>query len=204
MWHRHPAWGWWAVTAPVRWASWATFSSWAGPAYSQPAYYDYGTNVVYEGDTVYIEGNEVGSAEEFAQQAIEIANAGAEAIAKAEAEQKADELEWLPLGVHAMSSEENEKEPHLLLQLAVTKDGTIGGTIYDSLTDTTKGVQGSVDPTTQRAAISVIGKPETVLETGVYNLTMDKAKALIHFGTDRTQTWYLERADEPGEEEKEN
>ena len=36
-------------------------------------------------------------------------------------------------------------------------------------------------------------KSQTVVETGLYNLTKDEAPALLHFGTEKTQQWLLVR-----------
>ena len=48
--------------------SWFAWSA-PAPAWSQPIYYDYGPggNVVYENNLVYVNGEEVGIAEDFAQ-----------------------------------------------------------------------------------------------------------------------------------------
>jgi hypothetical protein len=54
-------------------------------------------------------------------------------------------------------------------------------------------VQGSVDKKTQRVAITVGDNKDTVIETGLYNLTKDEAPALMHFGKERTEQWLLVR-----------
>jgi hypothetical protein len=38
-----------------------------------------------------------------------------------------------------------------------------------------------------------IGSNNTVIETGLQNLTQDVASCLVHFGPDTTQTWLLVR-----------
>ncbi len=42
---------------------------------------------------------------------------------------------------------------------------------------------------------------DTVMETGVYNLTEDKCTALVHFGSGTSQNWVLVRLEEPKEDE---
>ena len=84
-----------------------------------------------------------------------------------------------------------------MLQLAVNKQGTIRGNYTDTLTDSTKVVQGSVDKQTQRVAFTVGDNKTTVVETGLYNLTKDEAPVLMHFGQDRTEQWLLVRQKNP-------
>ena len=52
---------------------------------------------------------------------------------------------------------------------------------------------------TQRVAWIVGDNKNTVGETGLYNLTKDKAPALIHIGKDKTQQWLLVRLKQPDE-----
>ena len=52
---------------------------------------------------------------------------------------------------------------------------------------------GSVDKQTQRVAFTVGDNKDTVVETGLYNLTKDEAPALIHVGKDKTEQWLLVR-----------
>jgi hypothetical protein len=175
--------------APV-WGSCATFCDY--PA--EPVYYDYGSNVVYEGDAVYINGDSVGTQDQYAQQAITLADTGK----KAEASK---EEEWLPLGVFAMIQGEGT-DSNDLFQLAVNKAGTIRGNYYNALADTTLPVYGSVDKKTQRAAWTVGDRKEPIYEVGIANLTKAETTMLVHFGKDRTQQWTLIRLEQPPEKEK--
>jgi hypothetical protein len=118
------------TTAAAVWgvANWGSCASYCGyPA--EPVYYDYGSSVVYEGDSVYVNGTSVGTQEQYAEQAITIADTGL----KAEASK---EEEWLSLGVFAMIQGERT-DSNDLFQLAVNKAGTIRGNYYGVLTDTT-------------------------------------------------------------------
>jgi len=105
----------------------------------------------------------------------------------------------MPLGVFAVTTKEEETEPSMYMQLAVSKDGIISGTYYNSATDSGQPIQGAVDPETQRAAWTIGDNKTTVVETGVYNLTQDETPILVHFGTDRTQQWFMARLEEPEE-----
>jgi hypothetical protein len=193
-WGRHPG-AWRAArwtTAAIIWgsASWAACSSYCG--YGEPSYYDYGSSVVYQDDSVYVNGEAVATQDQYAQQAATIADTGKQAPAT-------KEEEWLPLGVFAMVQGE-QASANDLFQLAVNKAGTIRGNYYNALSDTTLPVYGSVDPKTQRAAWTVGDKKETTYEAGIANLTKDETTMLVHFGKDRTQQWTLVRMPQPATE----
>ncbi len=178
----------WAAGRVWSAATWGTVSSYCGyPA--QPAYYDYGSTVVYEGDSVYIDGESVGTTEEYAASAIEIADAGRNS-------QPPQEESWQPLGVFAMVRDDEETSDKIF-QLAVSKDGVIRGNYYDAIADNTLPVYGSVDPQTQRAAWSIGEKKEIVYEAGIANLTRDEAPVLVHFGENRTEQFTFVRVQQP-------
>jgi hypothetical protein len=153
--------------------------------YEQPTYYDYGNNITYQDNSVYMNGEAVGTSDDYYQQAQTLATTGAQS-------QTTDDEQWMPLGVFAMTHDDQSKA-NLILQLAVNKEGIIRGNYTATLTDDTKPVQGSVDKKTQRAAWTIGDKTENVIETGIYNLTKDEAPALVHFGKDRTEQWLLVR-----------
>jgi hypothetical protein len=178
----------WANAAATAYstASWGDCSSYGGYA-SEPIYYDYGTNVVYEGDTVYVNGDAVATEEEYAEEATTIANAGAQA-------QATEEEDWLALGVFAMIQGE-QVNGNDLFQLAVNKSGVIRGNYYNALSDSTLPVYGSVDKKTQRAAWRVGDRKEPIFEVGLANLTKSETTMLVHFGKERTQQWTLVRID---------
>jgi hypothetical protein len=80
-----------------------------------------------------------------------------------------------------------------MLQLAVSRQGTIQGSYYDALADSTSPVHGSLDRQTQRVAWTVGADGKTVMETGLTNLTQDQSPVLVHFPDGRTQQWLLVR-----------
>ena len=104
----------------------------------------------------------------------------------------------MPLGTFALVHE-SQGDPTMYMQLQIAQDGTISGTYYNSVSESSQILQGSVDKETQRAAWTVGDKSQTVVETGLYNLTMDEAPALLHFGTGKTQEWLLVRLEDPDE-----
>lgn len=178
-------------TAATVWtvAGWRTLTGYWGWT-SQTAYnYDYGSTVVYEGDTVYYDSKPVATAEEYYEQASDIADQGGQ--------EASDAAEWQSLGVWAMVQGE-QTDSNKILQLAVNKDGVIRGNHYDALTETTLPIQGSIDKKTQRAAWTVGDNDEVVYETAAYNLTQEETEMLIHFNKDSTQQWSLVRLEAPG------
>ncbi len=106
--------------------------------------------------------------------------------------------EWQPLGVFGLI-QGDEKEATSIFQMAINKAGVIRGNYYNSLTDLTVPIYGSVDRQTQRAAWIIGERKEVVYETGVGNLAQPETPILIHFGKDRTQQWVLVRLEPPGD-----
>jgi len=53
----------------------------------------------------------------------------------------------------------------------------------------------------QRVAFTVGDNKDTVVETGLYNLTKDEAPVLIHKGKDATEQWLLVRLKNPNPEQ---
>jgi uncharacterized protein (TIGR03000 family) len=152
-------------------------------------YYDYGNTIVYQGGDVYVDGADAGTAGQYAQQAVTLADQGQQAPAP-----KTDT--WQSLGVFALV-QGDEKTSNIIFQLAVNGDGIIRGTYYDGLTDVTKEVYGAVDKKTQRAAWTIGKDNKTVFDTGFYNLTKDETPVLVHVGKDQTQQWMLVRMAPP-------
>ena len=182
---------WW----PGKWAVAAT--AWAAVTYpyassycgceGDPAYYDYGNNVAYEEGTVYADDQPVATAEEYYNQAEQIADTGAEAANE----------DWLPLGVFAVIAEEGQTKTDKVVQLAINRDGIIRGNFQDLLTDKVTPVNGAVDKKTQRVSLKIEGNDELVVETGLYNLTNDEAPVLVHFNANRREGRVFIRLKQP-------
>ena len=201
-WYRHHG-AWraerWAAAAAAYYyatASWAAYYSYCGYAYSsQPIYYNYGSYVVYENTNVYINGQAVATQQQYAEQAVTIADTGKQA-------QVSQDEEWLSLGVFSLVQTE-QSTSNDLFQLAVNKSGVLRGNYYNTLTDTTLPVYGSVDKKNQRAAWTVGDRKEPVFEAGMANLTTSETTMLAHFGKDRTEQWTLVRIN-PSETKQEH
>ncbi len=190
-WSDHPLWGAWAITRPFRWATWGSLTGWVNYGWSDPTAYSYGDNVYYQDDSVYYGDQAVATAEEYAEQAEQIA-ASAPDVAP-------DKAEWMPLGVFALTpdGQKSGPEPTLFLQLAISKEGIIAGTLNNSATSQTQTIEGMADKKTQRCAWTVAGKSRPIMETGIVNLTENTAPALVHFEDGQTQQWLMVRLEEP-------
>lgn len=162
-------WGGWGVGLATG-LLWADLASWGG--YGQPIAYDYGTTVVYSDDAVTVAGEEVGTPEEYAESASDLANSGAEA-------EPADDAEWRPLGVYALAND-GETKPSTFISLAVNTDGILRGNYYDAISDSSLEISGKVDPKTQRAAWTIGDKTSNVYEAGLSNLLKDETQVLVH------------------------
>ena len=126
-WQDNPGWAAYAITRPFAWATWGSVGSWCGYS-GEPTSYGYGDNVYYSGDQVYSGDQPVATTEEYAQQA--------EAIATTAPAAAPDKAEWLPLGVFALTQDGQATgaEPSLYMQLALSKQGVIAGTLKNTLT----------------------------------------------------------------------
>ena len=180
---------WW------RWATAGAITGWVASRWSQPVYYQYGSggNVYYQDNTVYVNGEEYGSAEEYYTDTSQVAESVPEMT-----DEQAEQLEWMPLGVFAITAE-GVNASSMFLQLAVSKEGIIAGTFYNESTDVTHPVEGMVDEKTQRAVWRAADgtNDDLIMETGIYNLTKESAEVLVHFGPEQTQEGLLVRMEEP-------
>jgi hypothetical protein len=184
--------GKWAGAAAWAVAGWASLYAYGGSGGyypEEPAYYDYGSEVVYQDEYVYVDGEQVATAEQYAEQATTIAETGHQAQADKEAE-------WLSLGVFAMVQGE-ETTSNNMFQLAVNKEGVIRGNYYNALTDEVSPVSGYVDQKTQRAAWMVGEKKTPIYEAGLANLTKDETTMMVHYGKDKSQQFTLFRIPQP-------
>jgi len=182
----------WAYGDAWAWATWASLYGWFGYDNWEPIYYDYGGTITYQDGSVYVNGQDAGTSDQYYGQAQGLAAEGATTQAAN------DDESWLPLGVFSMTHGDQSKT-NLVLQLAVNKQGIIRGNYTDTaLTKDSRPVHGSVDRKTQRAAWTIGKNTDNVIETGIYNLTKDEAPVLVHFGKDRTEQWVLVRLKKEG------
>jgi len=184
----------WAANDVWRAATWNSAGAWCGYGSAAPIYYDYGNNITYQNDDVYVNGQDSGSSTQYYNQAATLATTGAQADAPSDGD-------WLPLGVFAFSKQ-GDNTSTVTIQLAVNKQGVIRGNSNDSSNQKTDTVSGSVDKQTQRVAFTIGDATTTVIETGLYNLTKDESPALVHYGQDRTEQWQLVRLKNDGSQQQ--
>jgi hypothetical protein len=184
-WHWNPGFNYWG------WATWSAVANWFPWGYSEPVYYNYGSNVYYQDDQVYYGDTPVATTADYADQAEQIATSVPPTPPPA--------ADWMPLGVFALmpDGEAAGADPTLFLQLTVSKTGVIAGTLQNTVSGTTKNVEGMVDKASQRAAWTEVGQTRPIMETGIGNLTQDTASVLVHYADDTTQQWLLVRMDKP-------
>lgn len=193
--------GWWAAN-PAAWRpiGWGAANVWAYPAWgtlaaftgiaATPTYYDGGTNVVYQDDSVYVNGADAGTQDQYAQQAQSLANQGAAAQPPEQSDQ------WQSLGVWGLV-QGDDKSASNYFQLAIDSNGILRGNYFDQFMGTTSKVTGSVNKQTQRAAWIIGDNKNMVFDTGLANLTKPQTPVLVHIGKDKTQQWLLVRMDQP-------
>lgn len=164
-------------------------------SWSEPVYYNYGQNVYYQDNSVYYGDEVAASADEYYDQAVTIAQSAPEV--------DDEKIEWMPLGVFALTQPDTG-ESNMVLQLAVSKEGIIAGSFYNETTDVTHPVEGMVDKESQRASWSFSDgtNPGLVMETGIYNLAKDETEALLHFNKEKTQTILMVRLPDSEDDKK--
>jgi hypothetical protein len=189
-WQENPGWTALAITQPFAWATWGSVGDWCGYS-GEPTSYDYGEDVYYQDDQVYSGDEPIATEEEYAEQAAVIATTPPAA--------EPAQGDWLPLGVFAVTQdgEATGAEPSIYVQLAISKQGVISGTLKNTVTGKTQTLEGAADKESQRAAWGVAGQERPIMETGLSNLTQDTAPALIHFADGQTQQWLMVRIPEP-------
>jgi hypothetical protein len=174
----------WGMAAGL---AWGDLAGWGGYA-AAPVAYDYGSTICYQDDGVYVQGARVGSAEEYAQQAAELAGQGAAAA-------PAEDDQWRPLGVYALARSE-ETTPGTFMSLAIDKGGLLRGTYYDAVSDMTTNMVGKVDQKTQKAAWTIGDKKMPVYEAGLANLTKQQTTILVHRDGGKVEQMLLVRVDD--------
>ena len=184
-------WWWWR---PFAWASaGAFFGTTLAP---QPVVYDPGTTVIYEGDTYYVDGKPSGTATAARQSAIQLATPVVEEIPVPEPVAEGQPEAWLPLGVWALTQQE-QGDATMFMQFSVDKNGILAGAYKNVMTGDEQPIIGQLDRKTQRIAWHVGEATQTVYETGFPGLENDVVSVFVHFGEKQTQTWLLVRLPSP-------
>jgi hypothetical protein len=157
---------------------------------AQPAPYDYGSNVVVQPGAVYVNGDQVGTPQQFEDQAKQLAAAG-----QAQPDAAA---QWLPLGVFAVVDANGTGSDHIF-QIAVNPQGIIRGNFHDRQKNQVEPISGSVDKNTQRAAWTIGSDQTPVYDAGIANLTTDSTTILVHTGGGQSHQVTLARLQPPAQ-----
>jgi hypothetical protein len=170
-------------------------TNWLTYNWSTPYYWDYGPGeyISYDDGAIYVNGNWFQPAPVFYRQTVRLIEQAPDLTAE-----EAAELEWLPLGVFAVTRE-GMAEPSVLVQLAVTEEGILGGNATDQQTGAVFSVEGTVDSQSQRAVWSFTNAQGEliVMETSIYNLTQAEATGLVHNGPSDIEVIELVRLEAP-------
>jgi hypothetical protein len=163
--------------------------------WNRPYYWDYGPGeyIYYDDGIVYVNGRWYQPAPVFYERTVEIVERAPDLTPEVAAE-----MEWLPLGVFAVTPD-GQAEANVLVQLAITQDGVMSGTAFDQTTGGASPIQGMVDRDTQRAVWSYndADNKRIVMETSIYNLTQPEATGLVHYGPEDFRVVQLVRLEEP-------
>ncbi|MBK7837096.1 MAG: hypothetical protein IPJ49_05295 [Candidatus Obscuribacter sp.] len=168
------------------------------------------TNITYQGDTVYNNGQPVGSSQAYYQQAQQLAaqsyqqglNQGLQMGgdnsygASAPADQGMATGDWKALGVFGLA-EPGQTSSNMLLQLAINKDGVVRGNYLNQLTNEKSQVYGALDKKTHRISWTIGQNNSTVFDTNLADIANDDSQVLVHYGPDNTQKMALIRLPAP-------
>lgn len=187
-----PGWGWgdaWGI------ASWGAFGGDIGmDTGSNPDYYDYGGNITYNNNNVYYNTTPVATTTEYYTQAETLANSGNSSNVSASAG-------WKPLGVYSLV-QGSQTDANAMFQLAMDKNGNVGGNYYSVLSGQMLPVKGKLDKKNQRVAWTVGTNKNIVYDTGLGNLFQNQAPILVHFNKAKTEQWLMVRMQRPPEQSK--
>lgn len=151
----------------------AGVAAWLGAAYSTPAYSGgSSTTVVYQE----VPADETAPQEQPATVAANVAPV---------------QQEWMELGTYSLIANPGSP-PTLMLQLAVDRAGQLRGVYYDSLTNTTHNVSGTVDRTSQVAQWSLDTNQQLAFSTPLNELLKSTGSVEVKLATG-PQQWQLVR-----------
>lgn len=166
-------WGWAGLGAVTSWLGW-------------PAY-----------DVVENEPTVVGQANATINEAPAVAaNYGATQPSSGAPSAPADG-KWLPLGVFALEPPQEGAEQ--LVQLALGRDGAIGGVAFSKANGESVNVIGSVNQESKEATWSVEGNPTAQYTASLETLTNGKGEVTVETPDGETQAWTAARLKEPSD-----
>lgn len=172
-------------------ATWASAASWLAIGAAPVAYYPSGSSTVYNDNSTTVNTTS-DSQYAVAPDQTEQAQVASQLAQSGKVDGQTQSSDWMPLGVFALVPGQ-EKSSNQLVQLQVSKSGTLAGSYLDMLSNSTQPVQGAVDKSSQRAAWSIGSNSQVVFDTTLSSLTQDSAPLTVRFGDNSQQTWTLVR-----------
>ncbi|MFN4174031.1 MAG: hypothetical protein ACK4HV_02875 [Parachlamydiaceae bacterium] len=156
--------------------AWNDYNSWLGYGWGAPYYYD-------DSDGLYYSYNNDNSQP-----------ADSQAAPPATQGYVPQPNEWYPIGIFALSSSpETASTSNFVYQLALNRQGEVGGTLYNTSTNLVYDVEGALNKGTQAVSFRVANDSAPIMSTGLYNLTQDQTQILVQFADGSKQTWTLTR-----------
>jgi hypothetical protein len=196
--HRWHHWDHWAHGRPFYWWHWTTaprLSNWIVYRWGTPYYWDYGPGeyIYYDDGAIYVNGHWHQPAPVFYENTIRLVEEAPDLTPE-----EAARVEWLPLGVFAVTRD-GQAQADVLVQLAVTQEGTIGGTASDQQSGTSYPIEGTVEKQSQRAVWSYTDSSgrRVLMETSIFNLTQPESTGLVHYGPENIEVIELVRLEAP-------
>ena len=168
-------------------------------------------NITYEGDNVYMNGQPVGTAQQYYQQAQQLASAAtapqqySDQYGQLYSDPDSDQSnpapvdpdeKWQALGVFALA-EPGQTDSNMLLQLAINQKGILRGNYTNQLTNENSQIYGALDKKTQRISWTIGTNNSTVFDTSLSGLVNDDSQVLVHYGPTNTRTMALIRLPAP-------
>ncbi|CAN5379397.1 hypothetical protein BH11CYA1_BH11CYA1_22780 [soil metagenome] len=170
-------------------------------------------NITYEGDNVYMNGQPVGTSQQYYQQAQQLAAAAtapqqysaqySQQYSDPDSDQAAVPVDadekWQALGVFALA-EPGQTDSNMMLQLAINQKGILRGNYTNQLTNENSQIYGALDKKTQRISWTIGTNNSTVFDTSLSGLVNDDSQVLVHYGPTNTRTMALIRLAAPKDE----
>jgi hypothetical protein len=168
------------------------------------------SNVTYQGDTVYVNGQPSGSSAQYYQQAQQLAAQGIASTdtgsypavapdftgASATVSTASAQGKWAPLGVFSLA-EPGQTQSNMMVQLAINPQGQVRGNYMNQLTNEKSQIYGQLDKKSQRISWTIGENNTTVFDTSLAALTKDDSQVLVHYGPNNTGTMALIRLQQP-------
>ncbi len=161
-------------------ATTATVAAWVGAAYYAPAGSgDSTTTIIYETAEATTVATTPVATPTYAAQAAPAQSTKAE--------------DWFPVGIYQLATSKDTPAT-LMLQLVVDHQGTLRGVYYDSITDTSHSLIGSLNPSTKVANWRLESNSRVTFQASLDELTQSAGTLQVNIPTG-PQTWLLARVE---------